>query len=408
MPDTLEDEKALERYKGTLAKIQARFTDRLTRRLDVFEDDVAKKLERFKDARVAEGDYLKNLSVLASTAWENARDGAKHVVTAASAIATLYAGVVGVVFAVKDNPLPQRGIWAILFLGLAVVLAAAYLAPIFNTDDTVTLDNTLPDEAKLQQLVKLPANMMALATALIVTNQRYVRAALVSLGVGAAFTLAPFIGNPPPSKAAAPSPPPVPATQLTDEARQAYKWQVELYRQALCQNDETKAVVADCNIDTSLTSQTLVRESAAGVNLAEAVTSPPSSHDGWNANTWSFLAAIGGFLLVASTCLLGRKRPVGRDEMDLQGVHIDESPVTKQPTAAEDAITTLLVPGHRRPPGWETKVGSGRGKIRRIRKSHDRTIAAKDALINTRNQEIHDLQAKLKIRDAARDPEAGG
>ena len=69
-----------------------------------------------------------NLATLVTGSVERARDGAKFVETAAAALGTVYTGILAFSFAAKDSPLPARGLYAAIFLGIAIVGAAFYLA----------------------------------------------------------------------------------------------------------------------------------------------------------------------------------------------------------------------------------------------------------------------------------------
>lgn len=341
-PAELQEQKDLELYK-----------DGLTKSLDLFEDDLSRKLERFKDARAAEGEYLKTLSTIATDSWEKSRDGTKQLILSASAIATLYSGVVGVVFAVKDNPLPQRGVWAIIFLAMAVFFAAVYLAPISSTGLAVPINNSLADDATLPQLVKLPRNVTQITNSLIARNRWYVRAAAISLGLGAAFTMLPFFGTAPEAQLPTPTPPPLPAAPLTGAAEQAYKWQVELYRIALCKNPETAGVVAPC-IE-RLNGDVVPNPSGfARPQTAEVVESTPDIDKGWDADDWSLFAAIIGFVLVGSQFLLGRRGSPNAQHDQLTRL---ESDAVSADLVADEALTErniMILAGMSRPTGsWQ-------------------------------------------------------
>lgn len=60
---------------------------------------------------------------------ERFRDSAKTVQSAAATIATVYAGIVALVFSVAaDQPLPLRGIIPVFYLGTAIVFSTSYLS----------------------------------------------------------------------------------------------------------------------------------------------------------------------------------------------------------------------------------------------------------------------------------------
>src|SRR6516225_6588483 len=65
---------------------------------------------------------------VARAAVDRARAAAEFVRNAASALVSLYTAVIGASFAVTKKALPARGLVSAVFLGAAVVLAAAYVA----------------------------------------------------------------------------------------------------------------------------------------------------------------------------------------------------------------------------------------------------------------------------------------
>jgi hypothetical protein len=68
------------------------------------------------------------LGTLSSGSIERAREGAKFVETSAAALGTIYTGILAFAFAAADRPLPGRGLYAAIFLGVAIVGASFYLA----------------------------------------------------------------------------------------------------------------------------------------------------------------------------------------------------------------------------------------------------------------------------------------
>jgi hypothetical protein len=69
-----------------------------------------------------------SLSTLIGESIERSRDGAKFVETAAAAVGTVYTGILAFSFAADKTPLPGRALYAAIFLGIAIVGAAVYLA----------------------------------------------------------------------------------------------------------------------------------------------------------------------------------------------------------------------------------------------------------------------------------------
>jgi hypothetical protein len=75
-----------------------------------------------------------HLAGLVKASIDRAREGAKFVETAAAGLGTIYTGIAAFAFAAANTPLPGRGIYAAVFLGIAVVAAAFYLAFIDSID----------------------------------------------------------------------------------------------------------------------------------------------------------------------------------------------------------------------------------------------------------------------------------
>ncbi len=105
------DEADLERYKAQIAEAAERRKDFDTAR---------------HESRVAVENA--QLEILKGSV-DRARSSASTIQSAATAVAGLYTGIAALVFSVaEDHPLPVRGIIPVVFLGLAVVLATAYVS----------------------------------------------------------------------------------------------------------------------------------------------------------------------------------------------------------------------------------------------------------------------------------------
>jgi hypothetical protein len=65
---------------------------------------------------------------VAYSGLDRAKTAAQIVQTASTAIATIYAALLGIVFSTSGTQLPLRGVIAPIFLGLAVVLSTYYVA----------------------------------------------------------------------------------------------------------------------------------------------------------------------------------------------------------------------------------------------------------------------------------------
>ncbi len=178
------------------------------------------------------------LYTLSTGSLDRARAGAEMVQKASAAIATLYTGVLALVFSVTDHPLPARGILAPLFLGLAVVLSTAYVAYLRPTSGyTPGPEPALGLEPKSFQRLNA---LIKTANDIAGRRSGALRAGVVALGVGLVFMVAPFIslsqgGHDPaalPDRPAYPQPVPG-ATSELDKIR--YQAQVDEVKQARAQ-----------------------------------------------------------------------------------------------------------------------------------------------------------------------------
>ncbi len=135
--------------------------------------------------------FFEVLSSFAIGSVERARAGAELVQKAAGAIATLYAGVLALVFSVSDNPLPARGVLAPAFLGLAVVLSTAYIAYLGPAIDVTAAGEPVRGlEPKTYQRLNIVTEV-ARGTALL--RSAALRASVIALGVGLAYIVLPFV-----------------------------------------------------------------------------------------------------------------------------------------------------------------------------------------------------------------------
>lgn len=177
--------------------------------------------------------YHQTLAEVSKGSIDRARDGAKYVQTAATAIAALYTGALGLVFSVTDNPLPLRGVLAPVFLGLSIALATAYLAFITRPPAVpLELDGRSPVQYQYARTAHLTRWIAA-----TVRNRRWaIRASVVSLAFGVAFMAAPFVASGGASAVPdAPTAPPVPAAVapiIEDDAAELFRVQAASYEAA--------------------------------------------------------------------------------------------------------------------------------------------------------------------------------
>ncbi len=217
--------------------------------------------------------FHQTVADVAKSSVDRSRDSAKFVQIAASAIAGLYTGILAYAFAAKDHPLPFRGVWSMLFLGLSIALATTYLA-------FITTSAQVPwytGGSSLEDLQRNRTNQLVSWTRGAVSNKSWaLRASVVSLAVGVAFMAAPFISYAASTDSASPPKPPtipraVPGA-VQDEATWLFRSQVRQYRATLRE-----------------------RNAAAKAKLTAASDAPDHERD---ANRWSFAFALLGGLLV--------------------------------------------------------------------------------------------------------------
>lgn len=173
---------------------------------------------------------------VATGSIDRARDGAKFVQTAATAIFAVYTGMLGLVFSVTDHPLPLRGAYAGVFLGLSIAFATAYLAFLARPADHVspTLDRSGDDALQFSRTQYLVTWVNA-----SVGSKRYAtRASVLALLFGVLFIAAPFVSSATPTEStptvAAPTPPPAGLGKNVETlALEVYGAQVEDYEKAL-------------------------------------------------------------------------------------------------------------------------------------------------------------------------------
>ena len=116
------------------------------------------------------------------------RSGAEFVEKAAAGILAVYSAVLGVVFSVSDKaPLPVRGLIPAIFLALALVLAAFFLALPKGIVKVGTPADTVTDPREWFE------DFTVFVAKVVYVRSNYLNAALVALMWGAVFLPAPFI-----------------------------------------------------------------------------------------------------------------------------------------------------------------------------------------------------------------------
>jgi hypothetical protein len=170
---------------------------------------------------------------------ERSRDSAKYIQTAAAWIATLYSGLLALVFSVTDNPLPLRGAFAAIFLGFAVALSAAYLAFITTPRKLKLFDG---GSSLTEQQLNRTGFLIKWVNATVRDRRWAIRASVLCLAFGVAFIPAAFISNHRPAPVPdAPSAPAIPSQidpAVTDSASRLFESQIGGYEGAVKARNE--------------------------------------------------------------------------------------------------------------------------------------------------------------------------
>jgi hypothetical protein len=166
---------------------------------------------------------------------DRARDGARFVQTAATAIFAVYTGLLGLVFSVTDHPLPLRGAYAGVFLGLSIAFGTAYLAYIGRARKGVAYQPSLGSEDEMQ--LRRTAFLAAWVNETVGSKRYATRASVLALLFGVLFIAAPFVSSATPTEApeavTVPSAPSAVAKGFEGPALEVYRAQVTDYKAAV-------------------------------------------------------------------------------------------------------------------------------------------------------------------------------
>jgi hypothetical protein len=203
--------------------------------LETAEDAAVTALQKSRwDAEAELGKlFHQTIAEVAKGSIERSRDSAKYVQTASTAVVAIYTGILGLVFSVTDNPLPVRGVYAAVFLGLAIALATAYLA--FITKPRAPA--LYPGGSSLTEMQLYRTGYLTKWVNATVHDRRWaIRASVLSLAIGVAFIPAAFVASARPTKIPdAPAVPEIPseiAAPVSDDATALFRAQVQGYKAA--------------------------------------------------------------------------------------------------------------------------------------------------------------------------------
>jgi hypothetical protein len=256
-----ELEKLKAEQANALAKLDQEQANALTKlgaehdnALDSADDTASTELQkgRWEGELALAKLFHEKLAEVAVGSIERARDSAKYIQTVAAWIATLYTALLALVFSVTDFPLPIRGVIPAVFLGLAVALAAGYLAFI-TTAKSIELYKG--GTSLTEQQLNRTGYLVRWINSSVLDRRWAIRASVLSLAFGVAFIPAPFIAaSRPASIPDAPAVPAIPGTiapEVAGSATQFFKGQVKSYKAAATERNEAIKKAAETSTKTS-------------------------------------------------------------------------------------------------------------------------------------------------------------
>jgi hypothetical protein len=237
----------LEQEKGRIAADKARLDRGFAAEKEENDADLAaEEAERTKDLELR-GLFHQKIMEVAGGAIDRARDSAKFVQTAAAALMTAYAALLGLVFSASGRPLPLRGVYAAVFLGLAIALAVAYLAFIKRGQ---AVEAYQPDVSYATTELARTQSLIDWVNASVANRRNAMRAGVVAFALGVAFIPAAFVGATGGSASTAtaqPTAPTIPRSvpgAVSGDAARLFKDQVDRYLAAVREQTAAKATAA--------------------------------------------------------------------------------------------------------------------------------------------------------------------
>jgi hypothetical protein len=155
------------------------------------DQEIERATAEVQSALAIEQAYYTSVFSSATGSIDRARASADTVQKAATAIVTIYTGILAVAFSVTDHPLPFRGVYAAVLLGIAIVCSTTFLAylpdtPTAGVQENGTTSGSSGPAAYAVELVKWTRR-----TALRRTY--WLRASVIALAAALVFLPAPFI-----------------------------------------------------------------------------------------------------------------------------------------------------------------------------------------------------------------------
>jgi hypothetical protein len=199
--EALGHAKLQKKYEQKLAEAAAEQSLRRAKEQKKYEQELGESTaeEAFRRLRIQKGfeqdlassfAYYAAIADLAKSGVDRSRSGSERVQTAAAAIATIYTGVLGLVFAVDKNRLPLAGLVPTIFLGIAITCSTAYASYLTPTSSL----ELSPAPASVTSAMEKRAVELVKAANLISYNRVYwVRCSVISLGVAVLYLPAAFL-----------------------------------------------------------------------------------------------------------------------------------------------------------------------------------------------------------------------
>jgi len=199
--DTRELELLKVLYEGQISEYAAQLRDVVTERVAVEgrtwerEKDQWTRAEASQAAEEALYKAVHDARIeLAKTAIERGRAGAEFVRNAAAGIVTLYTAILGVAFSVTKDaqaaPIDAVGIVPAIFLGVALVLATAYVALLGKQPDMAPPQPHSIYRTMQERRLSAFTNW---ASSLALSRVIFLHASVIALGFGVLFLPVAFL-----------------------------------------------------------------------------------------------------------------------------------------------------------------------------------------------------------------------
>ncbi|MDP9069261.1 MAG: hypothetical protein M3N53_13075 [Actinomycetota bacterium] len=154
------------------------------------EEEIAENKAEFDADLVVETEYYKAVLSVAQGAIDRARASAEFVEKAAGVIVTIYTAVIAASYSATERPLPPKAMLPAVLLGLSIALAVVYLAYLPGPDDGDEDVKAAEGKSRSQRFTN---TFVQWASAIVGERRRWLRAAVISLGLAVILLPAPFV-----------------------------------------------------------------------------------------------------------------------------------------------------------------------------------------------------------------------